>query len=71
MTAEKADGSRILCTCHYPTAVISPSAEIGNGTFVMARAVANTNTVIEHGVLINSGAVVDHDSYVACGAHVG
>ena len=31
----------------------------------------NTNTVIEHGVLINSGAVVDHDSYVACGAHVG
>lgn len=55
----------------HPTAVISPSAEIGNGTFVMQRAVVNTNTVIEHGVLINSGAVVDHDSYVACGAHVG
>ena len=55
----------------HPTAVISPSAVIGNGTFVMQRAVVNTNTVIEHGVLINSGAVVDHDSYVACGAHVG
>ena len=55
----------------HPTAVISPSAEIGNGTFVMQRAVVNTYTVIEHGVLINSGAVVDHDSYVACGAHVG
>ena len=27
--------------------------------------------MIEHGVLINSGSVVDHDSLVGCGAHIG
>lgn len=55
----------------HPSAVVSPSAVIGNGTFVMQGAVVNTHTVVEHGVLINSGAVVDHDSYVGCGAHIG
>lgn len=55
----------------HPSAVVSPSAVIGNGTFVMQRAVVNTHTVIEHGVLVNSGAVVDHDSLVARGAHIG
>lgn len=55
----------------HPSAVVSPSAEIGNGSFIMQRAVVNTHTVIEHGVLVNSGAVVDHDSHVAKGAHIG
>lgn len=55
----------------HPSAVVSPSAVIGAGSFIMQRAVVNTHTVIEHGVLVNSGAVVDHDSYVARGAHIG
>ena len=55
----------------HPSAVISPSAHIGAGSFVMQRAVVNTNTVVEEGVLINSGAVVDHDSHIAKGAHIG
>ena len=55
----------------HPSAVVSPSAQIGSGSFIMQRAVVNTHTVIEHGVLINSGAVVDHDSHVAPGAHIG
>lgn len=55
----------------HPSAVVSPSAKIGAGSFIMQRAVVNTHTVIEHGVLVNSGAVVDHDSRVACGAHIG
>lgn len=55
----------------HPSAVVSPSAVIGNGTFVMQRAVVNTHTVVEHGVLINSGAVVDHDSRIGKGAHIG
>lgn len=63
-------GYRVPAMIH-PSAVVSPSAVIGNGTFVMQRAVVNTHTVVEHGVLINSGAVVDHDSSVACGAHIG
>ncbi|WP_072445962.1 phosphotransferase [Blautia sp. Marseille-P3201T] len=55
----------------HPSAVVSPSAQIGSGSFIMQRAVVNTHTVIEHGVLVNSGAVVDHDSHVAKGAHIG
>ena len=55
----------------HPSAVVSPSASIGKGSFIMQRAIVNTHTVVEHGVLINSGAVVDHDSYVERGAHIG
>lgn len=63
-------GFRVPAVIH-PTAVVSPSASIGSGSFVMQRAVVNTHTVVEHGVLINSGAVVDHDSYICRGAHIG
>lgn len=55
----------------HPSAIVSPSAVIGAGSFIMQRAVVNTHTIVEHGVLINSGAVVDHDSYVCKGAHIG
>ena len=55
----------------HPSAVVSPSASIGKGSFIMQRAIVNTHTVVEHGVLINSGAVVDHDSFVERGAHIG
>ena len=55
----------------HPSAVVSPSASVGKGSFIMQKAIVNTHTVVEHGVLINSGAVVDHDSYVERGAHIG
>jgi acetyltransferase-like isoleucine patch superfamily enzyme len=53
------------------SAVVSPSAVLESGCFVMQRAVVNTHTRIERAALINSGAVVDHDSVVCAGAHVG
>ena len=54
----------------HPSAIVSPSAVLGPGCFIMQRAVVNTHT---HGsvALVNSGAVVDHDSSVCAGAHVG
>lgn len=55
----------------HPSAIVSPSAVLELGCFIMQRAVVNTNTRIEKAVLINSGAVVDHDSVVEKGAHVG
>ena len=55
----------------HPSAVVSPSAVLESGCFVMQRAVVNTHTRIERAALINSGAVVDHDSVVCAGAHVG
>ena len=55
----------------HPSAIVSPSAVLEPGCFIMQRAVVNTNTKIEKAALINSGAVVDHDSVVEKGAHVG
>ena len=55
----------------HPSAVVSPSATLEQGCFIMQRVVVNTHTRIERAALINSGAVVDHDSVVCAGAHVG
>ena len=55
----------------HPSAVVSPSASISEGSFVLQRAVINTKTCIERAVLINSGAIIDHNSYIERGAHVG
>ena len=55
----------------HPSAIVSPSAVLESGCFIMQRAVVNTHTKIEKAALINSGAVVDHDSVVEKGAHVG
>ena len=55
----------------HPTAVVSPSAQLGQGSFVMQRAVLNTNVTLGVGCLINSGAIVDHDSQIGDGAHIG
>lgn len=55
----------------HPSAIVSPSAVLESGCFIMQRAVVNTHTRIEKAALINSGAVVDHDSVVEKGAHVG
>lgn len=55
----------------HSSAVVSPSAILEAGSFIMQRAVVNANTKVERAVLINSGAVVDHDSVIGAGAHVG
>lgn len=55
----------------HPTAFVSPSVQLGDGTIVMQNAVVNTDTVLGRGVLINCGAIVDHDNVVGEGVHVG
>lgn len=55
----------------HPSAVISPSAVLEEGCFVMQNAVVNTHSRIGRAALVNSGAVVDHDSVIGNGAHVG
>lgn len=61
----------VVPTIIHPSAVVSPSAVIGAGSFVMQRAVINTHTVLGKGCLVNSGAIIDHDTVVEAGAHVG
>ena len=63
-------------TAIHPSAVISPSAKIGEGTVIMAGAVINADAKIGKHCIINTGATVDHDCviedfcHIAPGVHV-
>jgi len=54
----------------HPAALISPSAGIGAGAVVMARAVVGTQTRLADLVIVNTGAVIDHDNDIGAAAHV-
>ena len=66
----------VIPTLIHPTAIISPSAEIGNGTVICTRVTIGTGAVIGKGCIISSGATVDRNvtledwGYVDCGETV-
>ena len=57
-------------TAVHPSAVVSPSAEIGEGTVVMPNAVINADAKIGRHAIVNSTAVVEHDNEIADFAHI-
>ena len=54
----------------HPRAVVSPSAETGAGTTVMAGAVINACARVGTNVIVNTGAVVEHDCIVGDHVHI-
>ena len=54
----------------HPSAIISPSARVGDGTVIMPLAVINASATIGQLVVINSSAVIEHDCSIGDGAHV-
>lgn len=54
----------------HPFSSISKSAEIGEGTVIMAGAVVQANAKIGSGVIINTCSSVDHDCVVGNYTHV-
>lgn len=60
----------VLPTIVHPSALISPSAQLGDGAVVMARAVVGTEAAIGDLTIVNTGAVLDHDNRLAAAAHV-
>ncbi|WP_226670500.1 hypothetical protein [Metabacillus litoralis] len=53
-----------------PTAYVSPSASIANGSIICAKSVINTRVRIENGCIISIGALIDHDSVVGEYSHI-
>jgi UDP-perosamine 4-acetyltransferase len=54
-----------LPTLVHPTAFVAASAELAPGSQVMARAGIGPNARLGRGVLVNTGATLDHDVVVA------
>lgn len=57
-------------TAIHPSAVISPSAAIGEGTVVMPNAVINADAKVGRHSIINTTAVVEHDNVIGDFAHI-
>lgn len=54
----------------HPSAIVSPSARIGDGTVVMPLAVINAAATIGAMVIVNTNAVIEHDCAIGDGAHI-
>lgn len=65
----KASGYQLPLLVH-PSACISPSAQIGSGTVVFAKAAVQAQAQIGIGAILNTGCSVDHDARLADGVHV-
>jgi acetyltransferase EpsM len=59
-----------FATLIHPSAIISPSACIGEGTVIMPNCVVNANAEIGKHVIINTGAIIEHDNCIGDYAHI-
>ncbi|MBI5041515.1 MAG: acetyltransferase [Gammaproteobacteria bacterium] len=62
-------GYRFASVCH-PTAVISPSAQLGAGHQILATAVVAAGAHLGNNVLVNTRAVIEHECRVDDHCHI-
>ena len=54
----------------HPNAVVSPSAELGEGVTIPAGTVINASARLGNNVIVNTGAIVEHDCVVGDHVHI-
>ena len=59
-----------LINAIHPSAVISPTARIGEGVAVMAGVAINADSRIGDLAIVNTGAIVDHDCVLGAACHL-
>lgn len=57
-------------TAIHPSAVISPSTKIGEGTVVMANSVINADAYVGKHCIINTASIVEHDNIIGDYSHI-
>ena len=53
-----------------PSAVVSSSAQIGEGTFIGKRAVVNAEAVVGKMCIINTGSLIEHENRIGDFTHI-
>lgn len=59
-----------FATLIHPSAVISPSARLGDGTAVMANSIVNADAAVGRHTILNSSSVIEHDNRIGNYAHI-
>lgn len=57
-------------TAIHPSAVISPSAVIGEGTVVMPNVVVNAEAIVGQHCILNTGSVIEHENRIGDYVHI-
>ena len=70
LTAQAVQAGGRGLTLIHPRAVVSRFATLGDGVFVAALAVAGPDAQLDDGVIVNHGAVVDHDCRIGAFSHL-
>jgi len=64
------DKGYTLATIIHPSAILSLSVTVCEGSVIMPLALINADATIGVGCIINSGAIVEHDSHVGNFVHI-
>lgn len=68
--AARLAGHVAWATLIHPSAVVAPTAHIGEGAVVFAGAVIQPDAVIGRHAIVNTGATIDHDCVIGDFAHI-